>query len=59
MNDLGMCDNTQDINKFLKFIKVCRSDKKLLNKFQENSRLASLNFTRKNASLLYKEVDKN
>ena len=59
MNDLGMCDNTQDINKFLKFIKVCRSDKKLLNKFQENSRLTSLNFTRKNASLLYKEVDKN
>jgi glycosyltransferase involved in cell wall biosynthesis len=59
MNDLGMCDNTQDINKFLKFIKACRSDKKLVNKFQENSRLTSLNFTRKNASLLYKEVDKN
>jgi len=59
MNNLGMCDNTQDINKFLKFIEVCRNDKKLLSKFKKNSRLTSHNFTRKNASLLCNEVDKD
>ena len=59
VNDLGMCDNTQDVNKFLEFIKICRSDEKLLKKFQVNSRLTSLEFTRKNASILYNEVDKN
>jgi len=58
-NDLGMCDNTQDIHKFLEFIEDCKSNRELLKKFQENSRLTSLNFTRKNAKLLYKEVEEN
>ena len=58
-NDLGMCDNTQDIHKFLEFIEDCKSNRELLKKFQENSRLTSLNFTRKNAKLLYKEVEGN
>ena len=58
-NDLGMCDNTQDIHKFLEFIEDCKSNRELLKKFQENSRLTSLNFTRRNAKLLYKEVEEN
>jgi glycosyltransferase involved in cell wall biosynthesis len=57
--DLGMCDSTKGVQKFIEFIKICRDNKEILEKFQKNSRLASLNFTKQNASLLYEEVIKN
>ena len=59
IHDLGMCDSTQNIERFVEFIKLCQGDKNLLEKFKMNSRLASSNYTKQNANLLYEEIGDN
>jgi len=57
--DLGMCDSTQDVKKLIGLIKLCRDNEEVLQKYKNNSRLASLNFTKDNAYMLFDEVLKN
>lgn len=54
--DIGLCDSTQSIDKFVSFILKCKDNADLLNKFKQNSRAASLNFTKDNAKLLHNNI---
>ena len=54
--DLGLCDSSRAIQKFSEFILYCRDNEEIFRKYQKNSRQASLNFTKENASLLYNEI---
>jgi hypothetical protein len=56
LHNLGMSDNSKDNKEMVDFILKCRYDESLLLGYKRNSRKASLNYTRENAKLLYKEM---
>lgn len=57
--DIGLCDSSKDVDRFVTFIKLCVENKELTAKFQENSRKASADFTRENAGLLFQGIVEN
>ena len=57
--DIGVCDDKKDAQKMIEFIGLCRNNKKKFMDFQNNSRKASLDFTKRNANLLYETIIKD
>ena len=57
--DIGVCDDKKDAQKMIEFIGLCRNNKKKFMDFQSNSRKASLDFTKRNANLLYETIIKD
>lgn len=58
-NNIGMCDDDQNIEGFVRFILRCKDSEDLLKMYKENSRKTSLNFTQDNAFLLLDEIEEN
>jgi len=57
--DIGICDDTKDTQKMIEFIGLCRKNKNIFMDFKINSRKASLDFTKRNANLLYETIIKD
>lgn len=57
--DIGLCDDSKDVNGLISFIERCVSNEKLLKKYKENSRKASSDFTSENAKLLFQKINGN
>ena len=58
LKNLGLCDSSKDIHNFVEFIKDCNLNESLRKTFQANSRESSFSFTKKNAQMLYDEIQK-
>jgi glycosyltransferase involved in cell wall biosynthesis len=55
--DVGFCDSSKSVEKLVSFIKLCMKNNELTSNFRENSRIASADFTRDNAQLLFHEIN--
>ena len=56
--DLGLCDDSLDIQNLKTFILNCLKNSEKIKKFKYNSRKASLNFTPNNTNILYEKICK-
>ena len=56
--DLGLCDDSLDIQNLKTFILYCLKNPEKAKEFRDNSRKASLNFTSNNTNFLYETICK-
>ena len=54
--DIGLCDSSKDVESLVKFIKLCAENPGITAKFRTNSRSASADFTRENATQLFQAI---
>ncbi len=55
--DVGFFDSSKSVEKLVSFIKFCVKNNELTSNFREKSRVASADFTRDNAQLLFHEIN--
>lgn len=56
--DIGLCDETKNIEKFKSFILECKTNTNYFDRMKKNSRKASFNFSKKNANLIFNKIEK-
>tara|TARA_Y100001936_G_C16068909_1_gene669170 strand:+ start:652 stop:1806 length:1155 start_codon:yes stop_codon:yes gene_type:complete len=56
--ELGICDSSGGTEELVRFIELCQEDEDQFKKYKQNSRKASLSFTKNNANQLYDHIAK-